>query len=105
MGRYYRCCHILGVGIPIGLADTGALPERLGLSLFVFNQFGGQFTGPGIVAIIALATIPFQRRIDAAHTSNTDYTLPVPLQAHYCLGQAVYDWIPPAIHPLCPAYL
>ncbi|WP_445445805.1 DUF418 domain-containing protein [Corynebacterium durum] len=76
-----------GVGIPIGLADTGALPERLGLSLFVFNQFGGQFTGPGIVAIIALATIPFQRRIDAAHASNTDYTLPVPLQALIALGK------------------
>ena len=76
-----------GVGLPVALADSGILSERVGLSFFVFNQFAGQFTGPGIIAIIALATIPLQRRIDAAHANGTDYTLPIPLQALVALGK------------------
>ena len=76
-----------GVGIPLGLAEIGVLPENTVLHLQSLNQVAGIWAGPGIVASIALATLPLQRRIDAAHTSNTDYTLPVPLQAIIALGK------------------
>ena len=76
-----------GVGIPLGLAEIGVLSENTTLYLRILNQVAGICAGPGIVASIALATIPLQRRIDAAHASNTDYTLPVPLQALIALGK------------------
>lgn len=76
-----------GVGIPLGLAEIGVLPESTGSYLQMLNQVFGLWTGPGIVASIALATIPLQRRIDAAHANGTDYALPIPLQALIALGK------------------
>ena len=76
-----------GVGIPLGLAEIGVLPENTVLHLQSLNQVAGIWAGPGIVASIALATLPLQRRIDAAHASNTGYPLPVPLQALIALGK------------------
>jgi len=76
-----------GVGIPLGLAEIGVLPENTVLHLQSLNQVAGIWAGPGIVASIALATLPLQRRIDAAHTNDTEYILPVPLQALIALGK------------------
>ena len=76
-----------GVGIPLGLAEIGVLPENTVLHLQSLNQVAGIWAGPGIVASIALATLPLQRRIDAAHASSTGYPLPVPLQALIALGK------------------
>ena len=76
-----------GVGIPLGLAEIGVLPENTVLHLQSLNQVAGIWAGPGIVASIALATIPLQRRIDAAHINDTEYILPVPLQAIIALGK------------------
>ena len=76
-----------GVGIPLGLAEIGVLPENTEPYLQSLNQVAGIWAGPGIVASIALATIPLQRRIDAAHINDTEYILPVPLQAIIALGK------------------
>ncbi|MFC2595940.1 DUF418 domain-containing protein [Corynebacterium durum] len=76
-----------GVGIPLGLAEIGVLPENTEPYLQSLNQVAGIWAGPGIVASIALATIPLQRRIDAAHINDTEYILPVPLQASIALGK------------------
>ena len=76
-----------GVGIPLGLAEIGVLPENTVLHLQSLNQVAGIWAGPGIVASIALATLPLQRRIDAAHAGGTGYPLPVPLQALIALGK------------------
>ena len=76
-----------GVGIPLGLAEIGVLPENTVLHLQSLNQVAGIWAGPGIVASIALATLPLQRRIDAAHVNNSDYPLPIPLQALIALGK------------------
>ena len=76
-----------GVGIPLGLAEIGVLPENTVLHLQSLNQVAGIWAGPGIVASIALATLSLQRRIDAAHASSTGYPLPVPLQALIALGK------------------
>ena len=76
-----------GVGIPLGLAEIGILPENTVLHLQSLNQVAGIWAGPGIVASIALATLPLQRRIDAAHINDTEYILPVPLQALIALGK------------------
>ena len=76
-----------GVGIPLGLAEIGVLPENIESYLQILNQVAGICAGPGIVASIALATIPLQRRIDAAHAGGTGYPLPVPLQALIALGK------------------
>ena len=76
-----------GVGIPLGLAEIGVLPENTVLHLQSLNQVAGIWAGPGIVASIALATLPLQQRIDAAHAGGTGYPLPVPLQALIALGK------------------
>lgn len=76
-----------GVGIPLGLTEIGVLPENIESYLQILNQVAGVWAGPGIVASIALATIPLQRRIDAAHANNSDYPLPIPLQALIALGK------------------
>ena len=76
-----------GVGIPLGLAEIGVLPENTVLHLQSLNQVAGIWAGPGIVASIALATLPLQRRIDAAHAGGTGYPLPVPHQALIALGK------------------
>ena len=76
-----------GVGISLGLGEIGVLSENTTLYLRILNQVAGICAGPGIVASIALATIPLQRRIDAAHANNSDYPLPIPLQALIALGK------------------
>lgn len=47
---------VLCVGLPWGLAAAGVLPDEWELPLFVLNQALGYLTGPGILAILALAT-------------------------------------------------
>jgi len=76
-----------GVGIPLGLAEIGVLPENTVLHLQSLNQVAGIWAGPGIVPTTALAPPPLQRRIDAAHAGGTGYPLPVPLQALIALGK------------------
>lgn len=47
---------VLCVGLPWGLAAAGVLPDEWELPLFVLNQALGYLTGPGILALLALAT-------------------------------------------------
>ena len=47
---------IVGIGLPWGLAAAGVLPAQWELPLFILNQAVGYFTGPGILAALALAT-------------------------------------------------
>lgn len=69
------------IGVPLGLAGIGVLPKEWELGLFMLNQGFGIFTGPGIVAMIALAAEPLQRRL------NEGGTLPAPLVAVQALGK------------------
>ena len=50
------------VGLPGGLSQIGVLPNELELGLWFVNYALGPLTGPGIIAIIALAAIPLQRK-------------------------------------------
>ena len=50
------------VGLPEGLSQIGVLPTELELGLWFVNYALGPLTGPGIIAIIALAAIPLQRK-------------------------------------------
>lgn len=53
-----------GVGIPMGLTAIGVLPAGEHLNFLVINGFAGAFTGPGILAGLALALQPLQRRLN-----------------------------------------
>lgn len=50
------------VGLPWGLSQIGVLPRSLEFGLSLVNNGLGVLTGPGIIAIIALASIPLQRK-------------------------------------------
>ena len=54
-----------GVGLPWGLAAIGVLPQQFEESFMLVNSSIGVFTGPGILAGLALALEPLQRRIHA----------------------------------------
>lgn len=47
---------VVGVGLPWGLSAIGVLPTEWELPLMMLNQAVGLFTGPGILAALALAT-------------------------------------------------
>lgn len=53
-----------GVGIPMGLAAIGVLPAGQHMAFLVINNFAGVFAGPGILAGLALALQPLQRRLN-----------------------------------------
>ncbi|MEJ5927112.1 DUF418 domain-containing protein [Corynebacterium sp. H128] len=69
------------VGLPLGLAGVGVLPTSWEIPLSIVNNAFGPFTGPGIVAMIALASAPLQRAL------NDGKKLPEPLLAIKALGQ------------------
>lgn len=53
-----------GVGIPMGLTAIGVLPAEQHMAFLAINSFAGVFTGPGILAGLALALQPLQRRLN-----------------------------------------
>lgn len=53
-----------GIGIPMGLAAIGVLPAGQHMAFLVINNFAGVFAGPGILAGLALALQPLQRRLN-----------------------------------------
>lgn len=53
-----------GVGIPMGLTAIGVLPAGQHMAFLIINSFAGAFTGPGILAGLALALQPLQRRLN-----------------------------------------
>ncbi|WP_245625692.1 DUF418 domain-containing protein [Corynebacterium lowii] len=61
---------ILLVGLPWGLAEIGVLPASWTTPLYALNQAAGFITGPGLVAAIALAVQPAQRRWDREGSMN-----------------------------------
>ncbi|MGV0359057.1 DUF418 domain-containing protein [Corynebacterium mastitidis] len=61
---------ILLVGLPWGLATIGVLPGSWATPLYALNQAAGYVTGPGLVALIALAAQPVQRRLEAEGSLN-----------------------------------
>ncbi|QYH19885.1 DUF418 domain-containing protein [Corynebacterium aquatimens] len=56
---------ILLVGLPWGLSAIGVLPYEWEATLHSANVVMGLLTGPGIVAAVALALEPMQRRVEA----------------------------------------
>lgn len=71
----------LGVGLAWGLSAIGVLPTELAEDFLVINASAGVFTGPGILAGLALLLEPLQRRIHAGAT------VPIWLAAVVALGK------------------
>ncbi|MDO5030954.1 MAG: DUF418 domain-containing protein [Corynebacterium sp.] len=57
-----------GVGIPLGLSSIGVLPAGKFPAYMVVNSFAGAFTGPGILAGLALILQPLQRKLNEGAT-------------------------------------
>ncbi|MEJ5996896.1 DUF418 domain-containing protein [Corynebacterium sp. H130] len=72
---------ILIIGLPLGLAGAGVISPRFEMPLVMLNQAFGVLTGPGIVAMVALACEPFQRKL------NDGQRLPVPIAMFQALGK------------------
>lgn len=53
-----------GVGIPMGLTAIDVLPSEQHMIYLTINSFAGVFAGPGILAGLALALQPLQRRLN-----------------------------------------
>lgn len=60
------------IGLPWGLAGIGVLDPALEAPLYILNGYFGMFTGPAILAALALATGGVQRRMfeEAAATGS-----------------------------------
>lgn len=54
---------VLLIGLPLGLAAIGVIDPALEAPLYVANTGLGAFTGPGILAGLALLTNPIQKRM------------------------------------------
>nr|WP_255567647.1 DUF418 domain-containing protein [Corynebacterium sp. TAE3-ERU16] len=61
------------VGLPWGLSMAGWAPAGWAPRLESVNMIVGMFTGPGLVAAIALGSLPLQRRVDAARAAGDEY--------------------------------
>lgn len=72
---------MLLIGLPLGLSGIGVIPARYEMTFMMLNQAFGVLTGPGIVAMIALASQPLQRRLNDGHK------LPAPIVALQALGK------------------
>lgn len=99
---------ILLVGLPWGLAEIGVLPTAWAQFLLFANQSLGVLTGPGIIAIIALASIPLQRRYAQAQQDGIDYQLPILVQMLVALGKrSMTGYLLQSIIllPLCASFL
>lgn len=77
---------ILLVGLPWGLAETGVLPNSWATTFAVLNQAFGPLTGPGIIAAVALAVQPLQRRLDDAAGGAEPVPVPLPVRMSAALG-------------------
>ena len=56
---------VLCIGLPWGLAAAGVLPPELEMPFYMLNQGFGMFTGPGILAALALATDSLRNEVPA----------------------------------------
>ncbi|MFV8380319.1 DUF418 domain-containing protein [Corynebacterium hindlerae] len=72
---------MLGMGVPLGLSGIGVLPTSWEPGLFLINSGVGVLTGPGIVAMIALAVQRLQRAV------SNGGQVPEPLVAIQALGK------------------
>ena len=61
------------VGLPWGLSMAGWAPAGWAPRLGSINMIVGMFTGPGLVAAIALGSLPLQRKIDAARAAGDEH--------------------------------
>lgn len=71
----------LGIGLPWGLAELGIINQELADPLMTANVFLGIFTGPGILAAIALGCNRVQKQYDKPQR------LPILLRPFIALGK------------------
>lgn len=98
----------LGVGLPWGLAEIGVFSKNTVLAFLVLNQGLGLLTGPGIIAIIALAAIPLQQRYTQGQHDQNGYKLPIIVQMLTALGKRSmtgYVMQSLILLPLCAPFL
>lgn len=74
------------IGLPWGLAEIGVLPNSYANTFYYLNQAFGPFSGPGIVAVVALAVQPLQRRLDQASATGQGYKIAWPVRMVAALG-------------------
>nr|WP_232959069.1 DUF418 domain-containing protein [Corynebacterium marambiense] len=75
------------VGLPWGLSMAGWAPVGWAPRLEAVNAIVGMFTGPGLVAAIALGSVPLQRRIDAARAAGDEHRPDFCTRALIALGR------------------
>lgn len=101
------------VGLPWGLSQIGVLPRSLEFGLSLVNNGLGVLTGPGIIAIIALASIPLQRKyggdgVGRGGVGARERRLPVFVQMILALGKRSmtgYVLQSVILLPLCAPFL
>lgn len=75
------------IGIPLGLVRIGMLPEAWAPLLMIMNGSFGLLTGPGIIAAVALASIPLQKQLDSGEVNGRPFTPPVFIEMIVALGK------------------
>ncbi|MCK7636890.1 DUF418 domain-containing protein [Corynebacterium pygosceleis] len=78
---------IVLVGLPWGLSMAGWAPASWAPRLEGVNAVVGMFTGPGLVAAIALGSLPLQRKIDAARAAGNEHRPGFCVRALIALGR------------------
>lgn len=77
----------LVTGIPLALAALGVIDPTLEGPLYVFNTALGPLTGPGILAGLALATNPLQKRMYRSYESTGETAAPAWTYPFVALGK------------------
>ncbi|MEX3505655.1 DUF418 domain-containing protein [Corynebacterium sp. LK2510] len=78
---------VVTVGLPLGLAAVGVIDPALELPLSMINSTVGLLTGPGILAGLALAVNPIQKRMHAEFAAHGTTTAPAWMYPFVALGK------------------
>ena len=78
---------IIGIGMPLGFSDIGVFSNKVNSSFTLMNTMIGIYTGPGFVAMAALATLPLQRRINAGSQQGETSKIPLFVRMICALGK------------------
>ena len=73
--------------MPLGFSDIGVFSNKVNSSFTLMNTMIGIYTGPGFVAMAALATLPLQRRINAKSQQGEAPKIPLFVRMICALGK------------------
>lgn len=78
---------IIGIGMPLGFSDIGVFSNKVNSSFTLMNTMIGIYSGPGFVAMAALATLPLQRRINTGSQQGETPKIPLFVRMICALGK------------------